>query len=178
LEDQPISSPSSSTSPLKKIQRRGSERTERPYHKRGVAKSDPNMQIMPTFDVVPSRKRVKLFKLDELWVLKHFFDDKEIFKALLDYYNPEQYRFEFKFVGARNNALKILERNGFDYELVEDLTGYIVQIPKSARYAQILRNSVATKETMNERIFLMKDFAAVEEAVSLGAKLYQVEVRF
>jgi DNA integrity scanning protein DisA with diadenylate cyclase activity len=133
---------------------------------------------MPTFDVVPSRKRVTIFKLDKLWVLKHFFDDEEIFKALLDYYNKEQYRFEFKSVGARNNALKILERSGFDYDIVENLTGYVVQLPKSAKYAQILKNSVATTETTNERIFLMKDFAAVEEAVSLGARLYEGEIRF
>ena len=30
---------------------------------------------MPTFDVVPSRTRVIIFRLDKLWVLKHFFDD-------------------------------------------------------------------------------------------------------
>jgi hypothetical protein len=30
---------------------------------------------------------------------------------------------------------------------VEDLKGYVVQLPKSARYAQILKNSVAFKET-------------------------------
>jgi len=33
-----------------------------------------------------------------------------------------------------------------------------------------LKNSVAFWETANERIFLMKDLAAVEEAVDLGAK--------
>ena len=116
--------------------------------------------------------------MDKLWVLKHFFDDKEIFKALLDYYNKEQYRFEFKSVGARNNALKILERNGFDYDLVEDLRGYVIHIPKSAKYGQILKNSVAMKETIHERIFLMKDLVAVEEAVSLGAKIYEGEIHF
>jgi hypothetical protein len=46
----------------------------------------------------------------------------------------------------------------------------VVQPPKHARYAQILKNSVAFKEVANERIFLMKDMAAVEEAVGLGAK--------
>jgi hypothetical protein len=56
---------------------------------------------------------------------------------------------------------------------VEDLQGYLVQLPKSAKYAQILKNSVAFKETANERIFLMKDLAAVEEAVGLGAKLVE-----
>jgi hypothetical protein len=42
-----------------------------------------------------------------------------------------------------------LERNGFDYELVEDLKGYVVNLPKSAQYAQILKNSVAQSETAN-----------------------------
>jgi hypothetical protein len=32
---------------------------------------------------------------------------------------------------------------------------------------------VAFKEAANERIFLMKDLAAVEEAVGLGAKIYE-----
>jgi hypothetical protein len=131
-----------------------------------------------TFDVIPKRKRINVFKLGKLWVFKQFFDNKELFDALLDYYNKDKYRFEFKSTGARNNALKILERNGFDYDLVEDLKGYVVQLPKHAKYAQILKNSVAFKETANERIFLMKDLAAVEEAVGLGAKIYEREISF
>jgi hypothetical protein len=71
-----------------------------------------------------------------------------------------------------------LERNGFDYELVEDLKGYVVSMPKSAKYAQILKNSVARSETDNERIFLMKDLASVEEAVGLGAKIYELRTQF
>ncbi len=131
-----------------------------------------------TFDVTERRKRIILFKLGKLWVFKQFFDNREVFNALLDYYNKNQYRFEFKSIGARNNALKLLERNGFDYDLVEDLKGYVVQLPKSAKYAQILKNSVAVKETMDEGVFLMKDLAAVEEAVSLGAIIYEGEISF
>lgn len=134
--------------------------------------------IPNTFDVIPKRKRISIFKLGKLWVFKHFFDNKALFLALLDNYNKDQYRFEFTSVGSRNNALKLLERNGFDYDLVENLKGFVVQIPKSAKYAQILRNSVATKETANERLFLMKDQAAVEEAVALGAKIEDKEVAF
>jgi hypothetical protein len=131
-----------------------------------------------TFDVIPKRKRINVFKLGKLWVFKHFFDNKELFKALLDYYNKDQYRFELKSTGERNNALKILERNGFDYDLVEDLKGYMVELPKHAKYAQVLKNSVAFKETANERLFLMKDLAAVEEAVGLGAKIVEGDVAF
>ena len=129
-----------------------------------------------TFDVIERRKHITFFKLGKLWVFKQFFDNRELFNALLDYYNKDLYRFEFKSIGARNNALKLLERSGFDYDLVEDPKGYVVQLSKSAKYAQILKNSVAFKETANERIFLMKDLAAVEEAVGLGAKVYEGEI--
>jgi len=131
-----------------------------------------------TFDVIERRKLIIFFKLGKLWVFKQFFDSRVIYNALLDYYNKDLYRFEFKSIGARNNALKLLEKNGFDYDLVEDLKGHVVQFPKHAKYAQILKNSVAFKETSNGRIFLMKDLAAVEEAVGLGAKIGEAEVAF
>ena len=131
-----------------------------------------------TFDVVPKRKRITVFKVGKLWLFKYFFDNRELFEALLDHYNKDLYRFEFKSTGARNNALKLLDRNGFDYDLVENLQGYVVKLPKFAKYAQLLKNSVAFKETMTERIFLMRDLAAVEEAVGLGAKIVEGEVAF
>jgi len=131
-----------------------------------------------TFDVKERRKRIIVFKVGTLWIFKQFFEDKEIFKALLGHYNKDSYRFEFKSIGERTNALKILERNGFDYDLVEDVQGYAVKLPRFAKYAQILKNSVATKETANERLFLMKDLAAVEEAVALGAEKMEGEVAF
>ncbi len=131
-----------------------------------------------TFEVIEKRKHVNLFKVGKLWIFKYFFENRELFEALLDHYNKNQYRFEFKSVGARNNALKLLERNGFDYDLVEDLKDYMVKLPKKAQYAEILKNSVATKEIANERIFLMKDSAAVEEATSLGAQIYEGDMKF
>ena len=131
-----------------------------------------------TFDVIERRKRITFFKLGKLWVFKQFFDNHELFNALQDHYNKDLYRFEFKSIGARNNALKLLERNGFDYDLVEDLKGYVVLLTKSAKYAPILKNSVAFKETTNERIFLMKNLAAVEEAAGLGAKILEGEIVF
>ena len=53
----------------------------------------------------------------------------------------------------------------------------MVKLPKFAKYAQILKNSVATKRP-NERIFLMKDLAAVEDAVRLGAQIVEGEISF
>ena len=132
-----------------------------------------------TFEVVPKRKHINVFKVGKLWLFKYFFDNRDLFEALLDHYNKDLYRFEFKSIGARNNALKLLERNGFDYDLVENLQGYVVKLPKFAKYAQILKNSIAFKETATERLFLMKDLAAVEEAVGLGAnKIVEGDVAF
>ena len=123
--------------------------------------------------MIERRKHITFFKLGKLWVFKQFFDNRALFDALLNFYNKDLFRFEFKSTGARNNALKLLERNGFDYDLVEDLKGYVVQLSKTSKYAPILKNSVAFKEAANERMFLMKDLAAVEEAVGLGAKNYE-----
>ena len=132
-----------------------------------------------TFDVVERRKRINVFKVGKLWVFKHFFDDnKEIFGQLADHYNRETYRFEFKSVGERNQALKLLERNGFDAYPAEDLKGYVVKLDKFSKYAPVLKNSVAYKETAKERIFLMKDIAAVEEAIEYGAEIYNDDAAF
>jgi hypothetical protein len=80
-----------------------------------------------TFGVIQRRKKIILFKQGKLWVFKHFFDNKETFKALGENYNEDKFRFELKTFGARNQALKILDRAGFDYELVEDLRPFVVE---------------------------------------------------
>jgi hypothetical protein len=125
-----------------------------------------------TFDVTPRRKKITLFKIGKLWMFKYFFDNKEVFRALAESYNEDKFRFEFKTFGARNQALKVLDRAGFDYELVEDLRPFVVKISRYSKYAPLLKNSISHMETAEWRIFLMKDLAAVEEAVRLGAEAY------
>lgn len=88
-------------------------------------------------------------------------------------YNEDKFRFEFKTSGARNQALKILDRAGFDYELVEDLRPFVVKKSRYSKYAPLLKSSISFMETADRRIFLMKDLAAVEEAIRLGAEPYQ-----
>jgi hypothetical protein len=132
-----------------------------------------------TFDAEEKRKRINVFKVGKLWVFKYFFaDNQDLFRQLADHYNRETYRFEFKSVGERNHALKPLERNGFDAYPIEDLKGYMVKLDKFSKYAPVLRNSVAFTETPKERILLMKDLAAVEEAIEFGAEIYEGDVAF
>jgi hypothetical protein len=132
-----------------------------------------------TFDAEEKRKRINVFKVGKLWVFKYFFaHNQDLFRQLADHYNRETYRFEFKSVGERNQALKLLERNGFDAYPIEDLKGYMVKLDKFSKYAPVLRNSVAFTETPKERILLMKDLAAVEEAIEFGAEIYEGDVAF
>lgn len=128
---------------------------------------------MPEFNVKRKLNRINIFKISKIYVFKHFFDDKEIFKGLVDFYISESYRFEMKNAGVRNKVMKFLDmKGGFDVYLIEDPANFMVKIGKDKKYAGILRNSVDFRETKDARIFIMKDMAAVEEAISLGAEKY------
>jgi len=54
----------------------------------------------------------------------------------------------------------------------------VVELSKFAKYAQILKNSVASKDTSSERVFLMKDRAAMEKAMELGLQVVEWNVGF
>jgi hypothetical protein len=123
--------------------------------------------------VSSKRKHIIMFKVGRHWILRHYFDNIDIFKELADNYDKVNYRFEFKTLGERNRALRILDLRGYDVELVEELKGYVVKMNRYSKYAPVLKNSVAHIETPNRRIFLMKDLAAVEDAVRQGAELYE-----
>jgi hypothetical protein len=97
---------------------------------------------------------------------------------LSDHYNRKTYMFEFKSVGEKNQSIRLLERNGFDAYPIEALKDYMIKLDKFSKYAPVLRNSVAFTETPKERIFLMKDLAAVEEALEFGADVYEDDVAF
>ena len=122
----------------------------------------------------PKREKINLFKIGRVWCFKHFFDDKELFRELYDYYNQDQYRFELPTVGERNKIIKYLERKGFEIALIEDLSNYTVTLEIFKKYAPLLRNSIDHIVKGNIRIFVMNDMAAVEEAIAAGAKKYKV----
>jgi hypothetical protein len=128
--------------------------------------------------VAQEKKQVVLFKAGNHWIFKHYFSDPEIFRELADYYDKDGYRFVLKTPGERNKALKLLERRGFDMVQLENTRGYVVKLDRYSRYGPILKDSVARIETPEWRIFLMKDKASVNEALRLGAKLVEVDVRF
>jgi hypothetical protein len=124
------------------------------------------------------KKQITIFKVGGHWVFKHYFDDRDLFLELVEYYDENKFCFVLKTLGDRNRALKLLEIRGFVVALVENAREYVVKLNKYRKYGPILKNSVAQIETQEWRIFLMKDQTAVKEALKLGAKIVEVDVLF
>ena len=116
------------------------------------------------------KERINIFKIGKLWCFKHFFDDREIFSELADYYHRESYRFELENVAERNKVITYLEEKGFEPVPIEDTAEYTVKVDRFKKYAPILKNSIHSEERGKERVFVMKDLAAVEEAIGKGAE--------
>jgi hypothetical protein len=127
---------------------------------------------------VTLKKSITIIKAGSHWIFKHFFEDRETFRELADYYDKDGYRFVLKTPGEKNLVQKLLERRGFDVLLVENSRGYVVKLSHKSRYGEVLKNSLAQIETPEWRIFLMKDQDAVFEALRQGAKLVEVDVQF
>jgi hypothetical protein len=115
------------------------------YNAKPITEDFENPTCMPvnTFDVIKRRKKICFFKIGKIWIFEHFFDDSAIFKELADHY----IRFEFKTVGERNEALKLVELRGFEVELVEDLRGLLGQ----AAQVQQIRSSSAEELRGHDR---------------------------
>jgi hypothetical protein len=127
---------------------------------------------------VPPKKEITIIRAGKHWVFKHFFEDKETFRDLADYYDKDEFRFVLKTPGERNLVAKLLERRGFAVKVIESSRGYVVKLSRKSRYSWLLKNSLARIENDEWRIFLMKDKDSVKEALKQGAKLVEVDVQF
>lgn len=132
-------------------------------------------------DVAPPaapKKSITIVKAGRHWMFKQFFEDKDIFRELADYYDKDGYRFVLRTPGEKNLVQKLLERRGFEVILAESSRGYVVKLSRQSRYAGVLKNSLAIIETDEWRVFLMKDRASAMQALHQGAKLVEVDVQF
>jgi hypothetical protein len=121
---------------------------------------------MSTFDVEP--ERLVVFEVDEEYVFSQYFEQKDVFEDLREYYSDTEYRFEVpeaEFDAVRER----LEDAYYDPVVVTDLEPYCVVIDRYDEHAEILKRSVATWERRGKRFFLMADDLAVKEAVERGA---------
>jgi hypothetical protein len=124
---------------------------------------------MPSFDVTNKRPRINIFKISGAYYFKHFFDDQELFRELEPFYDKSRYRFKMATAGERNKVMKILDKKGYDPNLIEDPAPYTVEIGKYQKYGELLKNSVDNYSLREKIVFVMKDMAWVEQALAMGA---------
>ena len=126
---------------------------------------------MTSFDITQQRPRINIFKLNKVFYFKHFFDDPELFRELEPYYEKASYRFKMASAGARNKVMKLLDRKGFDPNIIEDAAPYTVEIGKYQNYGDLLKNSVESYPLRDKIVLVMKDMVWVEQALAMGAVL-------
>ena len=79
-------------------------------------------------------EKILIFKVGKFWVFKHLFDI-EMYDLLSEFYNKQRHRFECSNVGTRNKIFKLLDKKGFEPELVEDYKGHLVKVETGKRDA-------------------------------------------
>ena len=124
---------------------------------------------MTSLDITQQRPRINIFKLNKVYYFKHFFNDPELFRELEPYYEKASYRFQMASAGARNKVMKYLFRKGFDPNIIEDASPYIVEIGKYQNYGELLKNSIESYPLRDKIVLVMKDIEWVEQALSMGA---------
>ncbi len=128
------------------------------------------------FDI--TREKINIFKIGKLYCFKHYFNDKQVSEELSSYYNEEKYRFECSTSGERNKIIKYLWKVGFEANIVEDPSEYIVKIDRTKKYAPVSKNSIEQTEIGSDKVFLMKDMASVELVLEHGAERFTDETDF
>src|SRR5659263_271873 len=124
---------------------------------------------MPIFDITEKRPCINIFKFNKAYYFKHFFDDPELFRELEPYYEKSNYRFKMTNAGAKNKVMKLLDRKGFDPNIIEDAAPYTVEIGKYQNYGELLKNSIESYPLRDKIVLIMKDLVWVEHAVKMGA---------
>ena len=127
-------------------------------------------------DINITRKKVNIFKIGKLYCFKQYFDDRELFNELSQYYNDKNYRFECKTIGERNKIMKLLWTKEFEPIPVDDFHDYMVKIDRFKKYSNILKNSIEYTEIRSDRIFVMKDMLSMEQAIEQGAEKFTDEI--
>ncbi len=76
----------------------------------------------------------------------------DFFKELEPYYEKPKYRFKMASAVARNKVMKLLDRKGFDPNIIKDAA---VEIGKYQNYGELLKNSVESYPLRDKIVLVM-----------------------
>lgn len=116
-----------------------------------------------------SEAAVNVFRVDETYLFKHYFDGDEVFDRLKHYYNNQHYRFEIPAEDFEEIS-EFLQEHGYALVEVENIEEFVVVVEKYTEHPDnIFKASVMQRGDADYNVFLMKDQVAVEDAVHNGA---------
>jgi hypothetical protein len=121
---------------------------------------------MPSFDV--DAQPVYIFALGDEYVFKQYFEQNDVFDALEEYYQSDEYRFEVP-PEELDAVMETLEEYFFEPVVVEDVDEFCVVKEQYTEHAEILRNAVVKWQRRGYNFFLMKDPRSVDQALEHGA---------
>jgi hypothetical protein len=115
---------------------------------------------------------IPLFLIDSTFYFKHYFEEREVFGELSQYYNNEKYRFEVP-KDALGAVTGVLEGAGTAPEPLEEYEEYIVVKEKYTNHPDVLfKRSVLKVDESGYNLFLMQDRTAVNAAITNGGVPY------
>jgi hypothetical protein len=121
---------------------------------------------MPAFDA--DTEPIYVFELEDLYLFKFYFDRRDIFSELQEYYTDEDYRFEVP-KAAFSEVQELPESNYYEPVTVDDPAGFAVVKEQYTEHAEILRNAVMHWTREGHHFFVMQDPLSVDQAVEQGA---------
>ena len=122
---------------------------------------------MPSFDV--DREQVNLFRVEDRYLFKQYFDQDKVFTALRDYYNQDDYRFEVP-PDVVEEVKQVLRGHMFEPVVVDAPAQFCVVYPKYTDHPDVLfKTAVLQRSKRDKHLFLLKDQLSVEQAVNNGA---------
>ena len=122
---------------------------------------------MPSFDVY--REQVNLFRVEDRYLFKQYFDQDAVFTALRDYYNQDDYRFEVP-PDVVEEVKQVLRGHMFEPVVVDAPAEFCVVYPKYTDHPDVLfKAAVLQRSKRDKHLFLLKDQLSVEQAVNNGA---------
>ena len=122
---------------------------------------------MPSFDV--DREQVNLFRVEDRYLFKQYFDQDTVFTALRDYYNQDDYRFEVP-PDVVEEVKQVLREHMFEPVVMDAPAEFCVVYPKYTDHPDVLfKAAVLQRSKRDKHLFLLKDQLSVEQAVNNGA---------
>jgi hypothetical protein len=113
-----------------------------------------------------SHERVNVFLVDGVYLFKHYFEGKEVFDRLKQYYNNQQYRFEIP-TEAFDDLQEFVAQHGYGLVVVDALEEFVVVVRKYTAHPEgIFKQSVIQRSIDGYNCFLLAERDAVQQVVT------------